>query len=258
VRGSAYVEEANMRTGIGWALAAVLSVAPVRADDRDAALAVVSEAIRAHGGEDALAKLQTFVRKSEGRMTVAGKEVPFAEEQTAQLPVRLHRETEIRAAAQKLRVLLVLNGDKGWQSAGGAVLDVGAERLRELREDGYAQWLNTLVPLMKDPAVRLAPLPDIKMNGETARGVKATSKGRPDVSLYFDGKSCLLIKTERQASEAGETAVREEAYSGYKEFDGVKLPTKIALTVGGKRFSDITEAVYKFPEKAPEGTFAKP
>jgi hypothetical protein len=246
-----------MRAGMAFALVMVLA-ASARADDRDAALAVVSDAIKAHGGEDALAKLQTYVRKSAGRMTVAGKEVPFAEEQTAQLPSRWRRETEMRAAMQKLRVLMVVNGDKGWQSAGGAVLDVGTERLRELREEGYAQWLTTLLPLKKDPALQLAPLPEVKVNGEPARGVKVSSKGRPEVKLYFDKKSHLLVRTERQAAEAGETVAREETYSGYKEFDGVKLPTKIALVVGGKKFSDTTEAAYRFPEKLPEGTFAKP
>jgi hypothetical protein len=248
-----------MRTGIGWALAiALAATTPLYADDREAAQAVVSEAIKAHGGEAALAKLQTFTRKSAGQLTVAGKEVPFAEEQTAQLPARWRRETEMRADRQKLRVLLVVNGDKGWQSAGGAVIDVGAERLRELREDGYAQWLTTLLPLKKDPALQLATLPEIKVNGDPAVGVKVSSKGRPDVKLYFDKKSRLLVRSERQAAEGGETVVKEENYSGYKEFDGVKLPTKIAVVVGGKKVGDTTEAAYKFPEKAPEGTFAKP
>jgi hypothetical protein len=247
-----------MRTGIGWALAVTLAAAPSRADDRDKALAVVSEAVKAHGGETALAKLQTFVRKSAGQMTVAGKEVPFAEEHTAQLPLRWKRETEMRAGEQKLRVLLVVNGDKGWQSAGGAVLDLGAERLRELREDGYAQWLTTLLPLTKDPALQIAPLPEVKVNGEPAAGVKVSSKGRPDVKLYFDKKSHLLVRSERQASEGGETVSKEQTYSGHKDFDGVKLPTKVSVVVGGKKFSETTEAAYRFPEKVAEGTFAKP
>ncbi len=248
-----------MRTGIGWVLVMLLTAAaPLRADDRDAALAVVSDAIKAHGGEEALAKLQTVVRKSAGQMTVAGKDVPFAEEHTAQLPARWRRDTEMRAGMQKLRVLLVVNGDKGWQSAGGAVLEVGAERLHELREDGYAQWLTTLLPLKKDSALQLAPLAEIKVNGEPALGVKVSSKGRPDVKLFFDKKSHLLVKTERQAAEGGETVAREETFSGYKEFDGLKLPTKIVQTVGGKKFSDTTEAAYKFPAKAEEGTFTKP
>lgn len=250
-----------MRTGIGAALASAVLLtapAPLPAGDREEALAVVEEAIKAHGGGDALAKAQTFVRKSAGQMVVAGQEMLFAEEYTAQLPQRVRRDIDVRAADQKLRTLVVVNGDKGWQSNGGAVTELTAERLKELREDGYAQWLTTLLPLKKDSSLRLAPLPEAKVNGEPALGVKVSRKGDPDVKLYFDKKSHLLVKTERQAREAGNTVSKEETYLGHKDFDGVKLPTKIVHTVADKKALEITEAAYKFPPKVEEATFAKP
>jgi hypothetical protein len=247
-----------MRTSLAWALALALPAATLRAADHDTALAVVAEAIRAHGGEDALARTATFVRKSAGKMTVAGKEMPFAEELTAQLPDRWRRETETLAGGQKLRVLLVVNGDRAWQSAGGAAVEVGAERLKELREDAHARRLTTLLPLKNDSSLRLAPLPEVKVDGEPALGVRVTVRGHAEVSLYFDKKSRLLVRAARQATEAGETATREETYSGYKEFDGVKLPTKVIQTVGGKKLSETVSADYTFPRKLDEGTFAKP
>jgi hypothetical protein len=252
-------QEAVMRGGIGLALAAALAaVAPLRADDRAAALAVVAEAIKAHGGEDALARMRTVVRKSAGRMTVAGKEIIFAEEDTAQLPERWRRETEAQAGGQRLRVLVVVNGDKGWQSAGGAVTDLGAERLKELREEGHARRLAALLPLTKDASLRLAPAPEAKVNGEPAPGVKVSAEGHADVLLYFDKKTHLLVKSERRAAEGGESVLREETYSAYKEFDGVRLPTKVVRTAGGKPVSETTTAAYAFPRKVEEATFAKP
>jgi hypothetical protein len=254
-----FSREASMRTRIVLALALLLVIAgPLSADDGDAARTVIAEAIKAHGGDEALAKLHLVVRKSSGQMTISGKEVPFVEEDTAQLPERCRRETELRAEKQKLRVLIVVNGDKGWQSTGGAVLDLGNARLKELREDNYAQWLTTLLPLKKDTALRLAPLPEAKVNGEPAQGVKVSSPGHADVSLYFDKKNHLLVKSERRATEGGDDVVKEETFSGYKEFDGVKLPTRIVRTVGGKKFSETTEAAYKFPGKVEEATFGKP
>jgi hypothetical protein len=248
-----------MRTNLVTSLAVLLAVAlPARADDRAAALAVVEEAIKAHGGADALGKMRTVVRKSAGRMTVDDKEVLFADESTVQLPERWRVEAELRAGEQKLHLLQVVNDDKGWQSTGGAVAELSAERLKELHEDGYARWLTTLLPLTKDPSLRLVPLPEMKVNGEPARGVKVSSKGHADVSLYFDKQSRLLVKMERQALEGGAPVAREETYTGYKEFDGVKLPTKIVQTADGKTLNEITEAAYKFPPKVEETTFAKP
>jgi len=246
-----------MRITIILAVAVLTAGAPVRADDDSTARAVVADAIKAHGGEEALAHLRTIVRKSAGKLTVAGKDVTFAEEETAQLPQRWRRETEALAGAQRLRVLLVVNGDKGWHSSGGAVTELGPERLKELRDESYAHWLSTLLPL-KEPSFRLTQLPEAKVNGEPAVGVKVSAENRPDISLYFDKKTHFLVKLERRAEEGGESVLREETYSAYKEFDGVRLPAKIVRSAGGKKVSEVTTATYTFPRKVDEATFAKP
>jgi hypothetical protein len=240
-------------------IAAVLlsAVAPLRADDQSTALATITEAIKAHGGEEALARLRTVVRKTAGTMTVAGKDVTFAEEQTAQLPQRWRCDAEALAGKQKLRVLVVVNGDKGWHTSGGAATELSDERLKELREEMYARWLTTLLPL-KEPALRLAPLPEAKVNGEPAVGVKVSSDRRPDVSLYFDKKTHFLVKSERKATEGGTSQIKEDVYSAYNEFDGVRLPTKMVRSLGGKKVSEFTTATYTFPRKVDDGTFAKP
>jgi len=248
-----------MRTRLGLPLALLLAAAvPLRADDRAAALAVVEEAIKAHGGAEALAKTQTVVRKLAGQMTVAGKDVLFAEEYTAQLPDRWRVEAELRPGDQKLRILIVVNGDKGWQSTGGPVTEMTPERLKEVREDGYARWLSTLLPLKKDSSFELALLPEQKVNDEPAVGVKVSRKGHGDVALYFDKKTRLLVKVARQVEEAGQSLAGDAVYSGYKDFDGVKLPTRVVQSLDGKKKVEITEAAYKFPRKIDEATFAKP
>jgi hypothetical protein len=248
-----------MRIRAGWALAVLLAAGlTVRADDQDAARAVIAEAIRAHGGADALAKTQVLIRKSSGRMTVEGKEVPFTEESTAQGSDRWRRETELRPGSQKLRLLVVLNGEKGWQTTAGPVADISPARLKELREDAYAQWLTTLLPLTRESSLQLAQLAESKVNNEPARGVQVSSKGHADVKLYFDAKTHLLVKMERQAAEAGAKVVREETYSAHKDFDGVRLPTKIVQTVGGKKLSETAEVEYTVPRKLEEASFGKP
>ena len=133
-----------------------------------------------------------------------------------------------------------------------------APTLKELREENYAHWLTTLLPLKKETSLKLTPLPETKVNGKPAVGVKVSAEGRPDVSLYFDKKSHLLVKSERKTMEAGESILKEDIYSTYKEFDGVRLPTKIERWSGGKKISEITTAGYHFPRKLDESTFAKP
>jgi hypothetical protein len=246
-----------MRKIMGWLLVCGtvgLAAPNAFAGEREDALAVVDEAIKAHGGAEALAKSQTVVRAGVGTLTVNDNKIPFTDEVTWSLPDRWRVSINLeKLGAQSI----VLNGDKGWQSAGGPSMELGAERLREIRNEVYVLWLATLTPLKKDD-VQLSPVPDIKVHGEAAVGVKAASKGRPDVKLYFDKKTHLLVKIERRVPVAGVPVEKEDFYSDYKDFDGVQLPTKLTFQISGRKFSELTSATYKLPKKIDDALFAKP
>jgi hypothetical protein len=247
-----------MRKIAGWMLVwgVVLAVAPnVFAGDQEDALAIVEQAIKAHGGADGLNKAQTVVRTGSGTMMGLDKAVPFTDEITWSLPDKVRMAVELD---KKDRVLIVVNGDKGWQSAGGASAELGADRVREFRDENYVQWLATLTPLKKDE-FKLEPVPEIKVNGEPAVGIKATSKAAPNgIKLYFDKKTNLLVKIERRARLAGVAVDKEYVFSEHKEFDGVKLATKQVELLNGHKASELTSATYKFPKKIDDATFAKP
>ena len=62
---------------------------------------------------------------------------------------------------KKFRFIILINGDKGLNSMGGALAELPRDRLREMREEAYVWWLARLAPLKKDEFT-LAPLPDAK------------------------------------------------------------------------------------------------
>ena len=242
-----------MRTTLAAALI-FLTAALAHAGDREEALATIEQAVKAHGGADALAKARTAVRSGEGVIYQGGKEAAFTDEMTWDLPGRWRDAVEIQ---KTIRFTIAVDGDKGWQGVGGTAADLGPERLRELREEMYVLWLETLTPLQKD-GFDLAPLPEIKVNGQAAVGVKASSKGHADAKLYFDGRTHLLVKIARTSEEAGLNLDKEYLFSDHKEFDGVKMPTHVVETLDGKKASELTSASYKFPAKADDSAFAKP
>ncbi len=224
------------------------------AGDQEDALAIVEQAIKAHGGDDALAKAHLAVRNGEGVMYQAGKEVSFTDEMTWNLPDQWRDAVEIQ---KSVRFTIAVNGDKAWQAVAGAATEVGAERLKELREEIYILWLETLTPLKMD-GFDLAPLPEIKVNSQSAVGVRVASKGHADAKLYFDTRTRLLVKVERTAEDAGLKLDKEYLLSDHKDFDGVKLPTHVVEILDGKKASDLTAASYKFPSKLDDSLFAKP
>jgi hypothetical protein len=236
------------------ACAAVLAAVPVAvAGEREEALAVVEQAIKAHGGADALAKTQHVLRTGAGTITLAGDTKSFTSEVAWSLPERTRVALVVD---KKLPVTAVANGEKGWQSTGGPATEMTPERLREVRDELAVRRLAMLTPLTKDE-FKLAPLPEIKVNGDPAAGVKAT-KDKAEVKLYFDKKTHLLVKIERRASEGGQTLDKEYVFGEHKEFDGVKLPTKEVVLINGRKFTEETGMTYKLPRKIDESVFGKP
>src|SRR5262249_37997133 len=128
----------------------------------------------------------------------------------------------------------------------------------ELHEESYVIWLSSLLPFAKDTRFSLTLLPDAMGDGRPAACIKVAHKGYPDVKLYFDKQSALLVKSARHAKEAGLAIDKEYVYSAHRAFEGVQLPTKYVELVNGKKFVEVPEISYKFLTPVDEGTFARP
>ncbi len=247
-----------MRTALLLALAlGVLYTAagPLRADDRDKALALIERAIKAHGGAEALTKAQVSTRTNAGTLTQPGGDMDFTSTVTQSLPDRVRMDIEV---GKSVKLLTVIDGDKGWQqSAGGAALPLDRDRLKEIKGEAYVWWLATLVPLKKD-GLTLALAPEIKVDGKPALGVKVSGRGEPDARLYFDQGTGLLVKIERRAPETGVLVNKEYYFSDFKDFDGAKLPAKEVMTVNGKKWYEVRVLTYKFLPKVEDSAFARP
>jgi hypothetical protein len=245
-----------MRTILGCVLIlGPLLPAPARAGEREMALALVEQAIKAHGGADKLARVSISRRAGSGMMTQAGKDLPFTTEIVTSLPDRLRLVIDVD---KRFQLVTVLDGDKGWQrSAGGGTLELTRERLREIREEAYLWWMMTLVPLRQD-GFTLTTLPAIKVDGAPAAGIKIASKDHIDAAFYFDKRSGLLVKIHRRAPEAGLLVEKEYFYSNFKEFDGVQLPTKEVMHLNGKKWTEVTGLVYQLLPRADDKAFARP
>jgi hypothetical protein len=99
-------------------------------------------------------------------------------------------------------------------------------------------------------------VPEIKVDNKLALGVSVTAKNRPDVKLYFDKESHLLVKIEREAVQGGQKLNKEYLFGEHKEVEGVKLPTKLVEIVNGKKLAEL-KAEYKL-KKPDDAVFNKP
>lgn len=233
------------------ACAAALNAA--RASERDKAAAVIEQAIKAHGGAEALNKARLRSRTGQGVVTLGG-ETRITTEETVRFPDRCR----VVVTVERSPIVLILNGDKGWTQAGGATQEMTKESLKERQEELYVWRLMNLTPLLADE-FQLKPLADAKVNDTDAAVVQVSHKDYPDAKLFFDKKSGLLVKIARRALEAGVPVGKEYLYSDHKDFDGVKMPAKEIIKLNGTvKMSEVTFNNYKVLSQVEDKLFEKP
>jgi hypothetical protein len=231
----------------------VFLASPAGASEKDAR-EIVERAIKAQGGATALGKALQCKRTDTGAQTLQGRDLPFVSYVTRSLPEKMRLEIELN---RKVKTLVVLNGERGWQSDGGPAVQLLSQRVKELREEAYLWWLTTLVPLTK-PGFTLSTIPDSKVEGDAAAGIKVASRGHHDVRMYFSKRTGMLVKIECQLTEGGLKVDKEYFYSGYRDFDGARLHTKELVKVNGQKWTAFTISDYSFPDKLDGKTFNKP
>lgn len=245
-------------------LAVVLLAGAVRADDGAAARALIDAAVRAHGGEAALAKYPVKTVKTEGIFQGYDRTPVFFHT----CETTTHGAEQYRMALngdmqkQKFQIVNVLDGGRGWiKQAGGTVQDTSPctpAQLANFQEGGYATWVATLVPL-KGREFTLSPAGEQKHGERALAGVRVSNKGHRDVSLFFDKQSHLLVKTEERGTAGTGVEGKVETIRGRnKDVQGVQLPVSWEVYYNGRCLWSHHVTDYKLSEKPAPGTFAKP
>src|SRR5262245_25171045 len=199
-----------------------------RLEAQEEVRSIIDKGIQAHGGEEKLAKVKAVRAKSKGTIYLGGARSAYSNVESWQLPDRIKVVMEIDHQGQKLRMIQVLNGDKGWLRLNDQTQTIPEQMRPELEEFLHTARVQTLTPLLKDNAYKLAPLGEGKVEDRPTVGVKVSHKGRRDVHLFFDKEKGLLLKTAFQVQPAGggkKTPV-ECYYSNHKDMGGLKWPTK--------------------------------
>ena len=201
-----------MRCLLLSSLTALLLAPPVGAGEEPRA--IIHKALEAVGGQAVARQVGAVHVKARGRVAELG---PAVVEAFQQPPDRYKAIWQVDFQGVKLHVVQVLNGRKGWTQDGPLFQEAGGGELARMRAEAHADYLSTLLPLLDDKAATLTLLPEVKLQNRPAVVVQVRSPGWPDVKLYFDRTSGLLVKREYQAPGPGKTSLEESYYSDYRE-----------------------------------------
>jgi hypothetical protein len=160
--------------------------------------AVIERAVKAMGGEEALATKAATAVKLRGQLLQTGRGVQGIELNGAiftQSEQVCRLEVHIEAAGRRIDVTQVIADGKGWRRmADGTISDMSDEEIKTTQDAMNQDRARALLPLLQDKGYTLTMLENAEVEGRPAIGVKAAYKDRADSLLYFDETTGLLIK----------------------------------------------------------------
>ena len=86
-------------------------------------------------------------------------------------------------------------------------------------------------------------------------GIKVKEVSKPDILLFFDRQTGLLVKTEQIREFENNKVVQEDYFSDFRDLGGFKRPVKIQSFRNGKKILDAELVEVKYFEKLPPEDF---
>jgi outer membrane lipoprotein-sorting protein len=222
--------------------------------------AVLDRAIKACGGQETIAKLQVVVKATSTTILRDGVTSHSIDYQISwQRPDRVRLEYSPRAAA-KTNYVRVIDGDGGWLSLNGAVRELPKTPLSQYGPEWGVEFAAELLTF-KGKAYKLTALGKVKIDNQTVVGVKVAREGVPDVTLYFDRDTNLLLKrvvTIPSPAAGGQDTQVEIEYADYKEAEKIKYASKVTIIRNGKNKTELNITEFKTVDKLEDSLFKKP
>jgi hypothetical protein len=228
---------------------------------QDDARALIERAIKAHGGAEALSRINADKVKFKGTLVLQGGHTsPFLAETTVQLPSKKKDIIEINTGVHKYTIVHIVNGKNAYITLDGRLLKDDPTQLAEIRSGMELERAKRLLPLLEDKSYQLAVAEDVEVNDRPAAGVRITGRGRKEMRLYFDKEYGLLVRAENRLDAGkGKPEIRQHFFFGdFKEIGGYKRPTKVRAYRDNKQIMEAELLDAKLLEKVDETEFAKP
>lgn len=212
----------------------VLSVTATAADDpRD----LIRRAIKAEGGT-AVKQLTARHYHMQAKIHLpepASLTITVQGEQYSEQGQRERGWLEGDVLGRKIRVVDSYDGKKGWTRINEDVRDDSALQLECRVWNNYFDRLADLNILLEDRSLTLTALGESRVNGKAVQGVKVSSKGHEDASLFFDPDSGRLVKMSfphKDSTKEGKIQKAEIYYQDYRPVDLASSAERILREAG--------------------------
>lgn len=249
----------KLRILMPLAVAIALAAGMGRADDQPDAKVLLHKAMKAMNSEAKLVNLGIATAKLKLTGSKGGQDFSVDIDGHCQALSQYRAELQFQGGGQNFNGALVLNGDKGWLKKMDKVEPAPEGIADFIQNVFYAGRMPLLLPALAQKDFKLTPLGEVTVGTQAALGLSISHKDRKDVSLFFDKGTGLPIKSEIRLDmpRQNKEVTVEYLYCDYKDYEGVKLPSKIALKVDTMEHT-LALLEIKSADKLDDGHFGEP
>jgi hypothetical protein len=187
---------------------------------------LLARAQQAMGGADKLAAVTDYVQELAYRFDVSAGGAQIAMTERWLAPGYLRQDST--SATGKLSVYC--DGKMGWIASANVAHALTGVQLRQEQSDLF----RIVLPLMLSDRV-----PARQLNAVDDETVEI-SQGEDSVKLVFDQDTGLPKNALYEAATASGMLPVIETYSDYRDLNGLKIPYKVAFTLSGRKYQDLT------------------
>src|SRR5262249_41324209 len=148
---------------------------------------------------------------------------------------------------------------KGWGKFGDEKRALEGDQLANEKRLAYLQAAATTPLVLKGKGFKVKAGGEEKVNDKPALVVKVTGPDGKDFTLAFDKESGLPVRMiAKVMGFQGQEFTQETTFADYKDFGGIKRPTKSDLKRDGQTFLVSELKDFKVLEKVDPKPFAEP
>ncbi|MCF6333693.1 MAG: hypothetical protein L3J11_10460 [Draconibacterium sp.] len=200
-------------------------------------------------GQQKLVSAQTYFMKA--KINQMGMEFPM--EMRMERPNKFRVETEM----QGQKMIQAYDGEIGWTIVPWISPDpqeLAGDQLKQAidQADFEGELYN-----YEEKGYSADFIGKVNVDGKEAYKIKLTSKDGSVKNYYIDAGTNLIIKVKAKVKAMGKEVEVEQIMSDYKDFDGIKMATKMESVTGMGTMSIIIEE-FKVDQKFDDAIFKRP
>jgi zinc protease len=189
---------------------------------------ILSRAQQAVGGAGKLAAVKDVTELADVDVQTAQGAMKAKQVNESMLPGRFRQTQELPFG----KVIAYSDGSTGWMQTPQGQMPMSDEIVKQVQMEIFRQFFSLLLSDRNT---------DRTINAVGENRVEIADNAGHSVTVEIDPASALPVKQTYQVS--GNPV--QEAFSDWREVDGIKLPFRIIIEQGGQKFADVTVRSWK-------------